>query len=344
MIIGEVVETKTAFKPNQKDDVGNSLPLGSVEVSLGGMGSNMGQVKNIFARPAVFNRRIPLIGEHVTLMRVPTNDESTDGSKGLGYVYYSPINTTDDLVLHQLPQIFHRGHPLAKNAGGKTKHDRKEPGYTFPKSPKKTDNIQPFEGDDIIEGRFGHSVRFGSTVEGDMGVYSEKPTWKGGANTDPLLIIRLKKPVGGAGTAKYTIEDFTKDDASIYIATTQMLTTFKPGFEKNKDVKTTAKWSGKSQIIMDAERVIMNAKKDSAFIIGAKEVVITGKRILLQDDKYKVYLDELMDFIKEWLDEDKALAQGSSMYSTACGPTAVASNMAKYMTLSTTKWQKFKMP
>lgn len=356
MITGEVIEIKTAFKPDQKDELGYSLPLGSIEVRIGSGLSNLGQLRDVYARPAIFNRRIPLIGEHVLLMVVPLNDSTTDGARGSGYIYFSPINATDDLVLHQFPQLFTRDQAKHAPSKGKRKHDRKEPGYTFPKKPKKTDNIQPFEGDDIIEGRFGQSIRFGSTVEGDMSNYDKKPTWKGGSNTDPIMIFRIKKPTGTVNlnigqigskyksTAKYTVEDISDDDASIYMATTQMIKKFKPGFSKNLDVKLAPNWSGKSQIIINAERAILNATKDSAYVIGAKEVVITGKRILFQDQDYKVYLDELMDFLKKWLTQDKNLAMGTRMYSTAAGPTSVATNMADYLKLDTLDWLKFKLP
>lgn len=354
--IAEVVEIKTAFKPNQVDEFGNNLPLGAIEVRIGGSGSHLGQVRNIYARPAIFNRRVPLIGEQVMIMSAPTNDETTDGVKGMGWIYFNPINSTDDLVLHQFPQLFNRDQKNKAPSKAKRKHDRGEPGYTFPKSPKKTDNIQPFEGDDIMEGRFGQSIRFGSTVVGDMSVYDQKTSWKGTSNTDPLMILRVKKPSGSTSsnvgkigssfksTAKYTIEDIADDDASIYITTTQMLSSFKPGFSKNLDMKTAANWSGKSQIVLDAERLVLNANADKAFLVGATEVVITGKRILLQDETYKIYLDELMDWLKSWIDQDTMLAQGSKQYATACGPTATSTNVADYIKLSKADWQKFKLP
>jgi hypothetical protein len=354
MIVGEVVEIKMAFKPNQKDKLNNNLPLGSIEVRVGSGLSNLGQTTNVFARPAVFNRRIPQIGEHVIMIKAPVNDKTTDGFKGMGYIYFAPINSTDDLVLHQFPFVFRRDQAKQAPSKGQRKHDRKEPGYTFPKRPRKTYNIQPFEGDDIWEGRFGQSIRFGSTVDGDMDNYAERPTWQGGDNTDPLMILRVKKPSGTVeqnigningefkSTAKYTIEDIEGDNASIYVATTQMIRNFTPGFKKNRDIKEAANWSGTSQIIMNAERVIMNATTDSAFLVGAKEAVVTGKRVLLQDDKYKVYLDELMDFLKDWLKQDKNLATGSKMYSTACGPTSTATNAGDYIKLDSREWRKFK--
>jgi hypothetical protein len=355
MIIGEVVEIKTAFKPDQQDKSGNNLPLGAVEVRIGAGSAAVGQIVNVYARPASFNRRIPLIGEQVLLMLAPTNDETSDGVKGKGFIYFMPINATDDLVIHKFPQLATRDQAKRAPKVGKRKHDRGELGYTFPKKPKRTDNVQPFEGDDIWEGRFGQSIRLGSTVVGDMSNYAEKPTWKGASNTDPIMIMRVAKPsgvnrenVGEIGkfksNAKYTIEDIKKDDASIYMATTQMIKSFKAGFNKNLDVKLAANWKGKSQLILNAERIIMNATDDSAFLIGAKEAVVTGKRVLFQDDKYKVYLDELMDFLKAWLKQDRDLASGTKMYSTACGPTATSTNVADYIKLSTAEWLKFKKP
>ena len=357
MVLATVVDTKKAFKPKQKDDQGNELALGSIEVRLGGYSTNLGTIRNVFARPAVFNRRIPLIGEHVYVMMAPTNDRLTDGVKGMGYIYFDPVNVTDDLVLHQMNFSWNRSQAKSATPKAKRKYDREEPGWTFPKKPKKVDNIQPFEGDVIFEGRFGQSVRFGSTVVGNLSIYDKKPTWKGTSNTDPIIIMRVKKPGGGVANtggsgigdkfksnAKYTVEDMGDDDASIYIATTQLLTKFKAGFKKNLDVKVAPNWKGKSQIIVDAERVIINAQKDKAFLIGSKEAVVTGKKVLLQSDKYKVDLDTLMDWLKAWIDQDSYLAQGTKQYSTACGPTLTSTNVADYIKLQNVDWQKFKLP
>ena len=341
MVVGEVIEIKNAFKPNQSDDDGNQLALGSVLVRLNAGASNLGQVQNIWARPAIFTRRIPLIGEHVTIILSPVHDSSTDGVKGQGYMYFNPVNVTDDPSVHNYHDLFQRDQSKKASAKGQVKHDSGEVGYSFP-SGKTIDPIQPFEGDDIIEGRLGHSIRLGSTVSGNTSNYQKSPSWMGGSNGDPIMILRTKLPDGN-GTS-YTVEDLGNDNASIYLATKQMLTKFKPGFKKNLDVKTSQNWSGEGQIIIDSERVIINAKSDKAFLIGATEAVITGKRVLFQDETYKVYLDELMDFLKAWLTSDKDLAMGTKQYATACGPTAVASNMADYLKYDTVEWQKFKLP
>ena len=347
MFIAEVIETKMAFKPNQKDKDGNPLPLGSIEIRIGSHGSNLGQVRNVYARPMIWQRRIPLIGEQVFVVSGPTNDWSDSGIKGQGFMYFSPINGTDDLVLHQFPKLWQRSTSSpAQGSSGQQKSDKKETGYTFPKSPKKTDNLQPFEGDDLIEGRFGTSIRLGSTVKGDMGVYAEKPTWEGTGNGDPLMIFRIKKPTGGApgGSSKYTVEDLKDDECSIYMTSNQKLKNFKAGFDKNQEAKKLGQYSGKSQIGIDADRVVLNAKKDMLLLIGKEKSILTGKKVILQSDKYNVDLDELMDFLKKWLGEDVKLAQGSSQYATASGPTGPATSMAQYTQLQASDFNKFKQP
>lgn len=356
MLLAEVVETKTALKSGQKDQDGNPLPLGSIEVRIGGFESNLGQVRNIYARPLHFtSKRIPLIGEIVVLIPAPVNDWTTSGLKQIGYLYFQPINATDDAVLHTFPKLWTRDKSGNSGGGAQRKSDRQEPGYSFPKSPKKLDSLQPFEGDDLFEGRFGQSIRFGSSVVGDMSVYEKKPTWKGTSNGDPLMILRVKKPTGGNintqntnqtfnASSKYGIEDLGTDEASIYLSTTQMLNKFKAGSTKNMDIKTAANWGSGSQIIIDADRVILNAKNNIAFLVGKSKAVVTAEKVVLQSDKYKVDLDELMDFLKKWFDLCSDLAKGTAQYSTASGPTAVSTNMAQFITAGTVDFQKFKMP
>lgn len=342
MIVAEVVETKFAFKPGQKDpDTGDPLPLGSIQVRIGGSDSNLGQVRNIFVRPAVFNRRVPHIGDFVYLVVSPVNDWSTTQVKNKGFLYFNPINATDDIVSHQFPRVWKR-EANASNGGAERKSDKEEPGYTWPKSPTPLDRLQPFEGDDLWESRIGSSIRLGSTIQGgEDSVYSKKPTWKGSKNGDPITIIRVAKQTGDG--KKYSIEDIGKDESSIYLTSAQSLSKLKGGFDKNTDVKQIGQKSI-AQIVVNSKRVVINAYDDTLFLIGKEKAILTGKKVLFQSEKYKVDLDVLMDFLKKWLGEDVKLAQGSSQYSTASGPTAVATSVAQYIQLQSADFQKFKMP
>lgn len=341
MFIAEVVETKYAFKPNQKDpNTGDPLPLGSIEVRIGGGESNLGQVRAVFARPCVFNRRIPHIGDFVYVISAPVNDWSTSKVKGSGFLYLSPINSTDDVVSHQFPRIWKRKASITLG-GAERKSDKEDPTYSWPAVPTPMNRLQPFEGDDLWEGRGGQSIRFGTTVQGDDSVYSKKPTWKGSKNGDPITIIRNAKPTGNG--KDYNIENVADDESSIYLTSNQNLSKLKAGFDKNQDSKQIGQKTI-AQIVLNSKRVVINANDDILLLIGKDKTIVTGKEIILQTEKYKVNLDDLMDFIKDWLGEDVKLAQGQSQYSTAAGPTATATSVAQYVQLQTADFQKFKMP
>jgi len=93
-------------------------------------------------------------------------------------------------------------------------------GYTFEENPKIKD-LQPFEGDTIIQARFGQSIRFGSTVS----VLSNDNTWsknKEGTNGDPITIITNRQ---GDRVVRNKfdsiVEDINKDGSSIYMTSTQ---------------------------------------------------------------------------------------------------------------------------
>jgi len=352
MFIGEVIETKKAFKPKQKDDEGNVLPLGSIQIRIGSE-DHLGQVKNIWARPAEFSsRRIPLIGEHVIVFTAPTHDNSNEAVKAVGYFYFPPINATDDLTFHHYPKLWKRSkNTSGGSAPGSRLADQKIPGYTFPKKPKSSKNLQIFEGDVLYEGRFGQSIRFGSTVVGNTSVYQEKPWWKGGSNTDPLMIMRVKKP-GGLGSglsnisnSNYTIEDIDGDESSIYMTSTQKLIKLKSAFSSNRDSLRLGTWSSGAQIVLNSDRIVLNAKKDMAFVLSKNKTIIAGKKVLLQSQKHNVDLDDLMEFIKKFLQMVTDLTKGVKQFSTAAGPTLVSTNMAQFIKHNSVTFNtKFKKP
>lgn len=357
MQIAEVIETKKAYKPNQRDErSGDPLALGSIKVRIGHLDGNYNQVRNVYARPANFNHRIPLIGEQVLIQEAPTSDLQTDDVKNTGYIYYQPINTTDDLALHLFPRVYTRKIAGVLSPPATGLNDLRRPGYTFPKNPKKVMNIQPFEGDDIIEGRLGQSIRMSSTIMGNMSIYSKQPTWMGGKNTDPIMIFRVNKPTKvripdflsvlskWKSTSRYTIEDPNKDESLIYMTSTQMIPKLKAGFQRNLEAKKINIYKG-AQIIAHSDRIVINAKKDRAIIIGKKQAIVTARKVLLQTQKYKVDVDELMDWLKDFIGEVTKLAQGTAQYSTAAGPTLIATNLAKFTSLNAIKWNRnFKIP
>lgn len=341
-MIAECVENVMAFKSGQKDSEGNILALGSCQFRIGGAQSNLGQVSNHFARPASFNRRIPAIGEMVILLVGPCNDVSTSSVKANGLLYMAPLNSVDDLNLHSFSRIWRRKGLAPNQNPGERPNDKEESGRSF-KSGKKVQNIQIYEGDDLIEGRWGTSIRLGSTVKSPLDHYEKKPTWESSANGDPILYLRVKKPSGETAN-KYTIEDIDKDESSLVLTSNQKLKNFKAGFDKNLDAKKLAQFEGKSQIAINSNRVVLNANKDMLLLIGKEKAILTGKKVLFQSDKYKVDLDELMDFLKKWLGEFSKLCSGQAMYSSPSGPTGPSTNTAQVIQLENVDFNKFKQP
>lgn len=337
--IAEVMEVKTAFKSKQKDDEGNDLPLGSIKVRMWGQSSIIGNIRHIWARPSQFTRRIPLKGEQVMVFHGPISDITDGIVKTNGYYYINPINATDDLVLHQHPKIWWRQKGNgAVDAATPPKH------YTFPDPPKKIDNIQIYEADDIIESRFGSSFRFGSTVKGNTSVYEKQQTWQGGANGDPITIIRIKKPDGASGPPKYTIEDLMQDESSMYMTVSQKLMKTQVAFKKNLDAIKIPMFS-KPQILMDSDRIVLNAKNDMAIINSAKKSILCGDKVILQSSKYFVDLDALMDYIDKLTDLFFQVVSGQAPLATPSGPTAVGVNMAQVQLHHTVTFnQEFKIP
>lgn len=91
-------------------------------------------------------------------------------------------------------------------------------GFTFQEN-SNVRNIQPFEGDTIIQSRFGQSIRFGSTVP----KLKSSNNWStSGSNGDPITIIINKQGKPNTLSKFDTIvEDINRDGSSIYMTSTQ---------------------------------------------------------------------------------------------------------------------------
>ena len=94
--------------------------------------------------------------------------------------------------------------------------------------------IQPYGGDITIEGRYGNSIRFGSTTPSE----SISNNWSNeGDIGNPITIIRNGQPNSenvNNISYNYILEDINEDDSSIYLCSDQQITNFqKSGVEIN---------------------------------------------------------------------------------------------------------------
>jgi hypothetical protein len=146
-------------------------------------------------------------------------------------------------------------------------------GVTF----KERSNIHPllpFEGDKIVEGRWGNSIRFGSTVKNTPNTWSST-----GENGDPITIIR-----NGQGNQTDegwipTVENINNDESSIYFTSTQKIpleaaSTSYSSYTSNPPTKPN-EYAGR-QLILSSGRLILNSTEDHILLSSKKTVNINA--------------------------------------------------------------------
>jgi hypothetical protein len=139
--------------------------------------------------------------------------------------------------------------------------------------------LMPFMGDSLLEGRYGQSLRFGSTAKSQS---EKKNNWSSaGNNGDPITILRNGQPtkVSPEGWIPIT-ENITQDLSSVYLTSYQKIP-FSIANEKfrsypeGKEPKSPSEYTF-PQIILNSNRIVLNAKTDSILISGEKSVGISS--------------------------------------------------------------------
>ena len=128
--------------------------------------------------------------------------------------------------------------------------------------------LLPFEGDIIHEGRYGSSLRFGSTAK-SKSIYANN--WSSaGNNGDPITILRNGQPSKTSDRGWIpTTENISDDLSSIYLTSYQQLNTFRVASELYQSYKTPPIFPSQyknPQVILNSDRIVINAKTDSVLL------------------------------------------------------------------------------
>lgn len=217
--------------------------------------------KTYIAKPANINmKQIPLVGEFVLIYKT-FNQESTTNRWREAWYYVSSIDVQSSINENMLPGL--------SNSATQEEIDNIKPGKTFTK--QSISPLQPFEGDFLIEGRFGNSIRFGSSIDQSiklpLNYYHKKPTWFTPGNYSDPIIILSNRHINLSGK-EFIVEDIEQDKSSLYLTSTQQLTTFK----LSRSLTVNNSFAG-SQFIGTADRIILRAKTDIA-VIDAKQGIV----------------------------------------------------------------------
>ena len=151
--------------------------------------------------------------------------------------------------------------------------------------------LLPFEGDIIYEGRWGNSLRFGSTTK-TKGSYQN--SWSSfGEKGDPIFILRNgQNPNSSNFGAEPIIENIKNDLSSIWLTSTQKIpfSLANENFNSYPTPPITPSSFTLPQIISHSDRIVLNAKSDSVLISGQKSVGLSSNGSINVEAK-QIYFD-----------------------------------------------------
>jgi hypothetical protein len=365
IVSAEVVDVD--FSGTDKDK------LYTIKCRLIGAFGSQGAISTVQARALDANiKNIPIIGEVVILLKAPTAYNSYLGT-GQEYYYTNPVSIQSSVHHNGIPGVTEVLPP--KNTNNKTSVQNSQDGV-----PKKTSQnkeitrtidpnfgerldvrpIQPYSGDIILEGRWGQSIRFSSTID-EKREYPVKPYWKTGLGDlgNPILIISNgSNPDKKVKDNEFTFENPDIDDASIWMTSGQAVkftpgSTYVPSItDKQVDLYNKNKFGG-NQVIISSDRIIFNARKqellgfskegigfssEKAISLDGKQVVemeskrinfgINAKSPVLLGDRTMDWLNELCNILSSFLTSTAQLT-----VPTGVGPSGIPINVSSFIDL-----------
>lgn len=207
-------------------DVDYTEDLGKIRVRLIGVSKEEDEKDvNIFAYPADANiTKYPLPGETVFILQGIQNQVAKNKFV-TAYYYIASITSNQSITFNSDPYM---GATIPANQANNIftpeYEHRFEKKLISPQSfilpggggVKEKSPLRPYEGDFILQGRFGSSIRFGSTSANRTdNQWSEK----GGAPGNPLTIVTANRTKG----SDLVTEDVNKNDSTVYLCSSQTI-------------------------------------------------------------------------------------------------------------------------
>jgi hypothetical protein len=88
--------------------------------------------------------------------------------------------------------------------------------------------LRPYEGDFTLEGRFGNSLRFGSTIDNQLTSYPNPWSNEGKVGNPITILSNGQYEDTQKDSIDNIIEDINKDNSSIYLCSLQQISNFTP--------------------------------------------------------------------------------------------------------------------
>ena len=171
-------------------------------------------------------KQFPLLGEIVLIVSGPSKDLNEDVSNQQLFYFppYSQWNSVHHNASPNLNEVGKFNEKISQNPNYQKATTSGPPpnfplGYIFSEK-SNIRSLQAFEGDTLIESRWGQSIRFGSTS-----IKSQNNWSSTGSLGDPILIIRNGQgnPTFKLDPFSSTVEDINSDKSSIYLTAGQKI-------------------------------------------------------------------------------------------------------------------------
>ncbi len=215
--------------------------------------------------------QIPEIGELVVLFQ-GIKKNSTPGDKNTQWYYLKPMSTLGNINKNQMPGV---SKPRINKQISKIKASSQQI------ISKTISPLQPSPGDIIYQGRWGNTIRLGST---NITPENSKKLPYTGQIGDPIIILSNGKQ---HEENRYVVENINKDPASLYLTSTQQIPLLKLNHDLRISTNPTYTEFANSQLIGTADRIILTSKNDIIVLDSDKGIEINSEDIRLGINKEK---------------------------------------------------------
>tara|TARA_R110002096_G_scaffold415919_2_gene618041 strand:- start:169 stop:1308 length:1140 start_codon:yes stop_codon:yes gene_type:complete len=271
-------------------------------------------------------KRVPLIGE-IVLVFSSIGLEASYGGRGTRLYYMNPVslqlNPNNNVLPPTIAPLVSKtknnsyNDTATGNANVANKDDSEHNlGDGFVENDK-VGSLQPFIGDVLIEGRFGHSLRFGYTPqEPDTTI---KPNWPSSTPRDPITILSNGRKNDGQFN-KFVIEDADDDLSSIWLTTSQKVTV-DTSLKLASGVDPQNSFESPS-VIIASDRILLNSKSDYIILSGGNTQNQGG--VSVSTPNWKIDMDEFFTQVLNLIDEVDKLNKNVEKAHTEYGKIADA--------------------
>ena len=292
MVAARVIDIVLDEKHPKFNSVGQWNGIGAIYYEILNQ-SGTGNIQSFALPYDAQQKTYPLVNEIVLLFSLP-NQQMGQNTSNQSYFYLKPLGVWNHPHHDAYPNLTENNNNQQQNTDYQSTENgsvrRVTDGSTdinlnSPVNPSQNTFIEkadihplmPYMGDSLFEGRHGQSLRFGSTAKSKSEISNN---WSStGTNGDPITILRNGQPTKVSDEGWIPIvENISQDLTSIYLTSYQKIpfSIANENFISYITKPILPAQFANPQIILNSDRVVINAKTDSVLISGQNSIGISS--------------------------------------------------------------------